>query len=393
MGSALSTFSDFVASTGPSYLTGADQLINEVQKNSYIMRRFLKGADKTFVLQGGSTIKDALILDSASTFQQYQPNDTFLWQNPQVVSTLSVDWRFSVDHMSWTDQEVELNTGGLSNESLRGVYKRLKREKEQRMWTSMINGWEDLLWRLPKKSEMEDSTGLYPYSIPAFINEKTNGLYDFTSDTFTTVEGISPTSKSLWKPQQITFDGGSNYNNVAAPTSNILSSFDKMFYAVKFDAPPTKQEYFENPKLNSQFIACSRKALNVYQQLLRASQDRFTGIANYQDPAYLTPQYGGIDLMYVASLDTAALYGSGSNWYAEDNASVSFAGPRYYWINGQYLAPVFHTSRYMVSKPPMVHPNQPFTTVAVTDCWWNLVARSRQRHGICYPGGSDCSGY
>lgn len=395
MGSALSTFSDFVASTGPSYLTGADQLINEVQKNSYIMRRFLKGADKTFVLQGGSTIKDALILDSASTFQQYQPNDTFLWQNPQVVTTLSVDWRFSVDHMSWTDQEVELNTGGLSNEALRGVYKRLKREKEQRMWTSMINGWEDLLWRLPKSTEMESSSGLYPYSIPAFINEKTNGLYDVTSggDAFTTVEGINPTTKTLWKPQRHTYTGGTEWDNPANPQTNILSAFDKMFYAVKFEAPPTKQEYFENPKLNSQFIACSRKSLNAYQRLLRASQDRFTGIANYQDPAYLTPQYGGIDLQYVASLDTAALYGSaGTTYYAEDSASANYKGPRYYWINGQYLAPVFHTSRYMVSKPPMVHPNQPFTTVAVTDCWWNLVCRSRQRHGIVYPS-SDSTGF
>lgn len=392
MGSALSTFSDFVASTGPSYLTGADQLINEVQKNSYIMRRFLKGADKTFVLQGGSSIKDALILDSASTFQQYQPNDTFLWQNPQVVSTLNVDWRFSVDHMSWTDQEVELNAGGgMSNEALRGVYKRLKREKEQRMWTSMINGWEDLLWRLPKASEMEASGGLYPYSIPALINEKSNGLFDFSSDAFTTVHGIDPAVKTLWKPQQQTFTGGTSWSDPTATTTNILAAFDKMFYAVKFEAPPTKQEYFENPKLNSQFIACSRRGLNAYQRLLRASQDRFTGIANYQDPSYLTPQYGGIDLQYVAALDTAALYRSsaGSTYYTESDESAGGAnlvsGPRYYWINGQYLAPVFHTSRYMVTKPPMVHPNQPFTTVAVTDCWWNLVARSRQRHGIVSP--------
>ena len=135
--------------------------------------------------------------------------------------------------------------------------------------------------------------------------------------------------------------------------------------------------------------------MNAYQQLLRASQDRFTGIANYQDPAYLTPQYGGIDLQYVAALDTAALYGTaGTTYYAEDDtASAATAGPRYYWINGQYMCPVFHTSRYMVSKAPMVHPNQPFTTVVVTDCWWNLVARSRQRHGIVYPTGADCTAY
>lgn len=387
MGSALSTFSDFVASTGPSYLTSADSLINEVQKNSYIMRRFLKGAEKTFVLQGGSKIKDALILDEASTFQQYQPNDTFTWSNPQVLTDMELNWRFSVDHMSWTDQEIELNTGGLSNEALRGVYKRLKREKEMRMWTSMINGWEDLLWRLPNNGEMEDANGLYPYSIPALVNEQTNGVYS----GFTNIHGINPANKSRWVPQQETFD--TNFATVDNP-GNIISAFDRMFYKIRFEAPPTKQEYFETPKYQSQFIACSRKSLNVYQRLLRASQDRFTGIASYQDPAYLTPQYGGIDLQYVSSLDTAALYpnsrSSPTSYHAEDDASAEYEGPRYYWLNGQYLCPVFHTSRYMVQKAPMTHPNQPFTTVVVTDCWWNLVVRSRRRQGIVYPS-ADCT--
>lgn len=387
MGSALSTFSDFVASTGPSYLTSADSLINEVQKNSYIMRRFLKGAEKTFVLQGGSKIKDALILDEASTFQQYQPNDTFTWSNPQVMTEMELNWRFSVDHMSWTDQEIELNTGGLSNEALRGVYKRLKREKEMRMWTSMINGWEDLLWRLPNNSEMESADGLYPYSIPALVNEQTNGLYT----GFTNIHGIPAGTKTRWRPQQESFTGAdaATVDNVG----NVISAFDKMFYKIRFEAPPTKQEYFETPKYQSQFIACSRKALNLYQRLLRHSQDRFTGIANYQDPAYLTPQYGGIDLQYVASLDTAALYSNGSGGFVAEDGAASFVGPRYYWLNGQYLSPVFHTSRYMVQKTPMTHPNQPFTTVVVTDCWWNLVVRSRRRQGIVYPTSSSTSGY
>lgn len=392
MGSALSTFTDFVASTGPSYLTSADQLVNEAVKNSYIMRRFLKGADKTFVIQGGSSIKDALILDEDSTFQQYQPNDTFTWRNPQVMSTATANWRFSVDHMSWTDQEVELNVGtGMTTEALRGIYKRLKREKEQRMWTSMINGWEDLLWRLPKNSEMESSSGLYPYSIPAFINERSNGLFTFTGDTFSTVEGIDPASKTRWVPQQTALPsgidtsleaiGGAGYTTGALGVSPLIAAFDEMFYKVRFETPPTKAEYFEDPKLYAQFITCSRKAINLYQQALRSYQDRFSGNGNPSDPAYLNPMYGGIELIYTAALDTAPLYGTG---FTAETAG-SLIGPRYYWINGQYLSPVFHTSRYMAKKDPMVHPNQPFTTVVPVDCWWNLFARSRQRHGIIYP--------
>jgi hypothetical protein len=396
MGSALSTFTDFVASTGPSYLTSADQLVNEAVKNSYIMRRFLKGADKTFVIQGGSSIKDALILDEDSTFQQYQPNDTFTWRNPQVMSTATANWRFSVDHMSWTDQEIELNVGtGMTTEALRGIYKRLKREKEQRMWTSMINGWEDLLWRLPRNSEMESASGLYPYSIPAFINEKSNGLYDVSGDSFTTLEGIDPASKTRWKPQQTSFAGGTSdalaWN---AGVSLLINSFDEMFYKIKFETPPTKAEYFEDPKLYAQFIACSRKALNLYQRALRNSQDHFRGSASPSDPAYLNPMYGGIELMYVASLDTAALYSTATTGHvAEDGSTTNHhTGPRYYWINGNYLTPVYHTSRYMAKKDPMVHPNQPFTTVVPVDCWWNLFARSRQRHGIIYPS-ADITNY
>ena len=394
MGSALSTFTDFVASTGPSYLTSADQLVNEAVKNSYIMRRFLKGADKSFVIQGGSSIKDALILDEDTTFQQYQPNDTFTWRNPQVMSTATANWRFSVDHMSWTDQEIELNVGtGMTTEALRGIYKRLKREKEQRMWTSMINGWEDLLWRLPKSSEMESDSGLYPYSIPAFINELSNGLYNFSGDSFTTVEGINPTTKTRWKPQQVGLAAETWANTIyASGNSPLINAFDQMFYRVKFDTPPTKQEYFEDPKLYGQFIACSRKALNGYQRALRNAQDQFRGAASPSDPSYLKPMYGGIELEYVAALDTAGLYTTGSTAFvAEDNDTANNIGPRYYWINGQYMTPVFHTSRYMAKKDPMVHPNQPFTTVVPVDCWWNLFARSRQRHGIIYPSGDQTS--
>jgi hypothetical protein len=394
MGSALSTFTDFVASTGPSYLTSADQLVNEAVKNSYIMRRFLKGADKSFVIQGGSSIKDALILDEDSTFQQYQPNDTFTWRNPQVMSTATANWRFSVDHMSWTDQEIELNVGtGMTTEALRGIYKRLKREKEQRMWTSMINGWEDLLWRLPKNSEMESDSGLYPYSIPAFINERTNGLYDFSGDSFTTVEGISPTTKTRWKPQTEGLAAASAADTAwVSGNSPLINAFDAMFYKIKFETPPTKAEYFEDPKLYAQFIACSRKAINLYQRALRNAQDQFRGAASPSDPSYLNPMYGGIELMYVAALDTAALYTtSNTAFVSETSDSTNNTGPRYYWINGQYLTPVFHTSRYMAKKDPMVHPNQPFTTVVPVDCWWNLFCRSRQRHGIVYPAGDITS--
>lgn len=402
----LSAFADFVATTGSSYLTSADELVNECVKNTYVLKRFLKGADRSFVIQGGQNIKDVLLLDYTETAQQYTPNDTFSYQNPQNLTGFQLDWRFTADHMSWTDQEVELQAPmTMTDTALRGVFKKLKFAKEQRMWTSTLNFMENVLWRLPNAAEMETaSTGTFPYSIPAGVNEYTNGIWasangvGFTpvGGDWSTFQAINPTTFTRWVPQQQIYNDTTITSSMADQTGtatagtglNILQAFDRMFYKVRFEAPPTRAEYFESGKLYSQVIMCSRNGLNIYQNLLRQSQDRFTGIASYQDPAYVSPAYGGIDLQYVAALDSAALYTSGSALFTEGSSSATNQGPRYYWLNTQYLCPVFHASRYFTKKDPMQPINQPFTTVVVCDTWWNVATRSRQRQGIVFPQGA-----
>ena len=104
MASALSTFADFVASTGPAYLTSAEDVVNEACKNNYILRRFLRGKGPSEVIQGGATIKDTILFDEENTAQYYQPNETFTWQTPQVLTSWEIQWRFLADHLSWTDQ-------------------------------------------------------------------------------------------------------------------------------------------------------------------------------------------------------------------------------------------------------------------------------------------------
>jgi len=178
MASALSTFTDFIDTTGPSFLTSAEDVVNEACKNNYLLRRFLRGQGPSETVQGGSSIKDTIMFDEESTFQYYEPNQTFTWENPQVVENWEIQWRFCVDHMAYTDAEVELNVGtGMSRAARHTAYKRLKRIKEQRLWTSILNGMEDALFSIPSNSAMEATTGTKPYSIPAFLNEETNGLY------------------------------------------------------------------------------------------------------------------------------------------------------------------------------------------------------------------------
>jgi len=293
--------------------------------------------------------------------------------------------------MAYTDAEVELNVGtGMSRAARHTAYKRLKRIKEQRLWTSILNGMEDALFAIPDDGAMEQANGTRPYSIPAFINDDANGLHP-GFDTDTTVQGLAPATYSKWVPQvqQYGTDGTANWIT-PDNSANMIASFDKMFLDVQFVPPPSHQEYFDDPGLNAMFIACSKKGQNAYQQLLRASQDTFV-TGSRQDPAYMQPKYAGIDLVYAPKLDTYAGYGTAGD-KVESDASGNFKGPRYYFINGNYMKFIFHTTRYMYQHPAMRHPNQPFTTIVPVDSWYNFVCRSRQRHGIVSPAG-DSSGF
>jgi len=384
MASALSTFNDFVDTTGPAFLTSAEDVVNEAVKNNYLLRRFLRGKGPDEVVQGGTKIKDTMMFDESNSFQFYQPNETFTWSNPQVLDNWEIDWRFAVDHMSWTDQEIELNVGGGMGKAARHqAYKRLKRTKEQRLWTSILNGMEDQLFAIPSASEMEGdgATATKPYSIPMFINECTSSAYhtNTTAEIFT-VQGINSSTQAGWQVQQKSYTTSGN-------NTGIIAAFDQMYMDVEFTPPPSHQEYFEKPSLNAQFIACSQAGQRIYTTLLRDAQDTFV-TASRQDPAYMRPQYAGIDLERVVALDTYAGYGKadGSQAPKTESTADAFLGPRYYFINGNYLKPVFHSSRYMYSHPTMRHPNQPFTTIMPVDSWYNFVCRSRKRQGIVFPG-------
>mgnify|MGYP003674623285 CR=1 FL=1 len=384
MGSALNTFNDFMDTTGPSYLSGADQIVNEAVKNNYLLRRFMRGKGPSETVQGGQKIKDTIMFDDASTFQFYQPNDTFSWQNPQVLTDWEIDWRFSVDHMSWTDQEIELNTGGQGRNSRHQTYKTLKRSKEQRLWTSLLNGCEDAIFAVPSQGDMEGAAGTKPYSLPCFITEydsggNPNGWTD-------KIQNIDPDTEAKWHNQTVQATvGGTTAGKIDA--ADLFKAFDSLWMDVKFVPPPSHQEYFENPQMNAMFIACSKRSQIAYVAALRSSQDTFV-TGSRQDPSYMKPQYAGIDVEYVSSLGSMAAYAGGTG--IETDSTIE--GPRYYFVNANYLKFVYHTSRYMHSHPTMRHPNQPFTTVKPVDSWYNLICRSRQRQGIVSPS-SDITTY
>lgn len=441
---AITTFNDFMTTTGPSYLTSVDQVINEAVKNTYAFSRLLKGKSREQTIQGGTEIRDVIMFDDSRTYDHYQPNDTFVWRNPQVTDYVRAPWRFHIDHMSWTDAEVELNTGETAA-STKAAYKRLKRIKEQRMWTSMLNGFEEDLWAVPSVTGMESDSGKLPYSLPYFLTEiATNyggglglrGTAPYTASTNTshTVMRISPFTENRWtnvvelyncKKEALTpvgNDWATTYNvqlqnntvyaqgGAHTPSiSNLFNAMDVMFMRLKYEAPSTRQQYFENDNLNRQMILTSRLGVQQYRNALRLSNDT---LVSYQDASYSSPAYAGIDVTYCSDLDTASIFPAHSGAVAQTTltsgystgyqsvtaAAGAFTGfgtetgtntivqaPRYFFVNGNYLTPIFHARRYFKQHEVLRHPNQPFTYVQPVDCWSNLFCNSRQRHGVIAP--------
>ena len=384
MGTALQNFTDFVKFTGPAIFSDANTFLNEAVNQTYSFSRLARGKGQDKLIQSGDVIRDEIMLDDASTFENYQPNAEFTWQMPQVATEIEIDWRFSLDHMSWTDHEIELNMpSGMTRDHANRQYKKLRKKIEQRMWTSMINGIEDKLWASAdnKSADMESSDGKDQYSFPALITEDTTAYH---ATGWTTIAGVDPATESKWRNQVETYDYD-DPDDSDGDGDGLIDAFDNMCTKVRFVPPNIHAEHFEpqNQQAARQAIFCSRGGLNLYKRMLRASNDT---LVRKQDAAYSNPQFDGYDLVYVTELDTLSMiWNATTGGSAGTETSYTTDGYRYWWINGNYITPVFHERRYFYKKDPFFLEKQPYTWVCPVDCWWNLFPHSRQRHGIIAP--------
>ncbi|HKK94581.1 MAG TPA: phage major capsid protein [Longimicrobiales bacterium] len=361
---ALPTFADFVAATRERKITSPEDILNDaVNQRTWMIGEMLKGQDPSLVVQGGQKISDRIKLDNSNTFQFYSPNERFNPTSVDTLTTIEANWRFAKAHYSFSEEEIELNqTGSLEQ------FVNLRTKYEQDAYTDIYNGMEDALWAVPSSSAMEASGGLRPYSIPAFVTEDTT---DYHPSGFTTIMGVDPASSTRWRNQVETYLPSA----LDDQDNGIIAAFDSMFLSVKFESPDTASQYFENDRLRRMKILTNKDGFNIYQRLLRAGNDRYA--VSPQDPAYMNPVFNGIPVKYISALDTAALY-SGS--------AAATGQPRYYWLNFNYMFPVFHARRYMRMKGPIEGGvEQPFSAAVYFNLYYNLFMRSRRRQGIVAP--------
>lgn len=381
-GTALVSFADFVAATGPGYVTEPTYLINDATRNTHYWGRMLDpGVAATKHVTGGESINEKAHFQGGGTFQTYKPGQSQSWTNPQRLKRIEAQWRHVIAHMTWVDNEIlnnELMMDG-RGDIRKQQYVSLRNEKRQLAMTDMFEGIEDLLWAQPVAADMETDTGTEPYSIPAFINVGTNGLFDSNWSTVETINPAASDVNSKFQPQTETYTG----TDVTTATS-ILNAFDRMHMKVRFVQPTMFSQYFTSDDLRRQMILTSRVGRAAVQDLQRQAQDLFVAIAGGQDSAYPDPQFHGIPIEYVATLDTATLYDDGSSGFvAEDTADLN--GPRFYFVNGSFIYPVVHKYRFFEQLEPSRHHTVPDTWVVPFLLWYNIFCTSRKRHGIISP--------
>ena len=427
-GNTLDQFTTFWESTGPRYLKGLKDLINEEQKHTYTMPRLMKGHSMEEMIQAGSHIKDRIFFDVESTFQRINPNHTFNYSNKQTGTDWAGFWSIAAGYVVWNKWEKSLNVrgGDLTDAALTHIFKDLMRQKFQNMYTDYCNSREAELWAQPDESKMEGSTTAgggggnteAPMSIPVFLNEYWDAnppsdpsasgsatVTDADTGTWSTIQGIDPAGQTKWRCAQAPYDFEASAAGGAAKSGPLLfSALMGLWHNLRWDRLPKNPEYGEKTT-SPHFIGTQLAGVLNFEHALRINQDIFRGMgkSSGQDPAYPGPTFMGIPVERIAELETASIYPTGlvdvygtydstanvtHGMTANDGATViGYGGPRYYMINGEYLRPTYHSDDYFTFTEVLTPPDRPFDRIQVYSTTNQLVCRSRMRAGgIAFPG-------
>lgn len=382
MATYLTSFGAFVGSTGPAELTGPEHVWNDASRQNYgELTYFWAGQQMSSVLQGGQYIQDRIFLNSSGGARMIDFGETSDASVIEPGANISNHWRTMETNIAWERRVISLQAGGKMTSGARfQVFKNLRNQYWQNMYTNWHGFLQDQFWAIPNKTTMEGASGKDIMSIPAYINESANGLAvagTANGGTWTQVQGLLPTDagQSNWQNQRFTYD-----NLTVNSSTNLINAFDRAIELLKFTPPPTNKEYFESPAAKPMdWIACSLTGKTKLRQLYRASNDRWDSW-----DAFLNPTYDGISVVYCGKLDTATIFPlSATTMGSETTATVT--GPRFFLINSRALTFVVHDEWFMLATEERSPFNQPTKSAIFFHTMCNMFCKSRRNLGIIYP--------
>ena len=390
-------FTDFLLSTGPADLGGPDDICNLLARRGYMLQFLLRGREGHKTVQGGSKMRGDVLIRDIGTARDYKPGEKQSWPDPQVLDNWEIPWRFTVDHMAWNDQQVELNASSRLKESVQfQEFISMRKKLTMRTVTSLAHTMEDQLWALPVWADMEQSSGKTPQSLLNFSNELPSGLYysyTTTGGGNQEVQGLSKATYSLWD------NARESYSTVGADAAgHLFRAFDNIMLDLGIKPIPGPQgAEMSEPESTPNICATNKVGFAQFQRSLRANQDWFR--MGPQDPAYPGPNFNGVQLLYVEALDTAPVYptaqvaalGAETAYGAYDNPAnttlnlTGNAGARYHFFDFTYTHKAVYQNRIFKRLPMKSPSNQVTDHVIPVDNWHNNMCRDPRRQGCVYP--------
>jgi hypothetical protein len=358
-GTPLVSFQDFVLATKSHKITPTTEILNECARRSYLLSYMLKGRGNDEVVQSGKDIIDQIQLRKHNGAGFYQPNESLQPRGMDTLVQVTAPWRFHQSSYAWTDHQIELqlsNGGG----STADIYTKLKASWEQASDLSHWDSLEEALWATPDAAGMEVSSGKTPYSIPTFIT--TDGL---APAGFTTISGLNPATEAGWRNQTGAFDWSDRELNDA-----MYKAFDAMMRKLRWKkiARFNAQTGSPSTDFDKVVICTTTEGVNGYLAANRSANDRLRATGGSKGDAGWgqDAKFNNITIEDLEILDETTTGGQ----------------PPFFWLNLEYLFPVFHSKRYMMEVGPIQGSiNQPFSWAVYKDTWLNLFCRSRRRQG------------
>lgn len=377
------SYLDYLAVTRTDKFTPMGEFLDEALNQEYILSILIEANGIDNITQGGTAIVDFIQIGQNNSFGFYAPGEQLTPVAADTMKQISAPWRFASFNYAFEDEEIALNEEDVNR------FEKLDQIYESSAFNSCIQGTEDSMWAIPSNADMESTSGKQPYSIPVFVNEFTNG----TPTGFTTVMGVNPSTVNVWRPQQQAY----TMANISDPKSNtgLLRAFQRMAALVQFRPVRFGKtgKYQEDMKTDALMIVTNLDGITQYQNCLYATNDRTISPSDAGNKAV---EFQGRELRYVTALDYAGIYsGAASGTTATQTNPLTGASvtncaatgaPRYYWLNGFYIKPIFNKNRFMYMKEPMcVGVERPNSYVQWYFNQQQLWCKSRKRHGIVYP--------
>lgn len=359
MAKPLENFADFVLATNQHIMQANTEsgILQEVQNQTNLTGRLVKGKPASKVVKSGKSITTYSQFSAGTQDSFYQPGEVFVNAIEDFDTALSFKWRYLHSSFSYAKHELALNENDKDEAGINAQNIDLLKSKRQGQRTGQFNTVEAAWWTTPSLATMETAaTATRPHSIRCYITE--DGL---VPSGFTTLAG---TSNSLYRNQVSTYTAG-------AVETGLKPAFASMLRKINFESVPSMTKYWEDTRLQRFMILTDINGANLYQRLTEESNDRLVGSGKDLGVYAGDLPYNNIPVSYIKQIDAIA--------YAS-------TAPRFFWINSDYLYPVWHTDAYFDEMKPMNSVNQPYVYTVHVDLWYQLICPSRQRLGIVCPG-------